>query len=267
MTIGLPPEIDLGFATIAWHGLLAGLGLIAGMFLAERVATARRLDPAPVLGMTLVVAASGLIGARLYYLAQRDPARLLEPWSGASEGYAFYGSLIAAVPAAAVYLRLTGRPVLRYLDVLAIAFPVGMAIGRVGDLINGEHYGPPTGLPWGVTYTNPAAHVPETGVAYHSGALYEIVAVVAIAAALLLLAPRLRRPGDVLWIGLALYSTARFVIFFWVRDVGIVGLGLRQAQWTSLVLLAAAAAGWATSRHVTTRTGPGMPSPAGTTDA
>lgn len=257
MTIGLPPEIDLGFMTIAWHGLLTGAGLILGMLLAERFARMRSLDPAPVLGMTLVLAATGLVGARLFYLAQEDPGRLLQPWSGGAEGFAFYGSLIAGVPAVALYLRAAGRPVLPYLDVIALAFPAGMAVGRIGDLINGEHHGPPTGLPWGVTYTDPASHVPETGVAYHSGALYEIVAVALLAAAAVVLARRLRRPGDALWLMLGLYSAARFVVFFWVRDVDVVGLGLRQAQWTSVALVAVALAGWAAGRVSGARPAPG----------
>jgi phosphatidylglycerol:prolipoprotein diacylglycerol transferase len=248
MTIGLSPEIDLGFLTVSWHGLMAGLGLVLGTFVGERVAVARGLDPAPVMGMTLVLAVAGIAGARLFYLAQEDPGRLLEPWGGPAAGFAFYGSLIAGVPAVAVYLRATRRPMLPYLDVLALAFPAGMAVGRIGDLINGEHYGPPTGLPWGVTYTNPAAHVPDAGVAYHSGALYEIVAVAILAALAVPLARRLRRPGDALWLVLGLYSAARFLIFFWVRDVGVVGLGLRQAQWTSLVLIAVAILGWAAGR-------------------
>jgi phosphatidylglycerol:prolipoprotein diacylglycerol transferase len=262
MTLSLPPEIDLGPITIAWHGLLTAVGLILGMLLAERFAKARDLDPGPVLGITVVLAVAGLAGARLFYLAQEDPGRLIQPWSGGTEGFAFYGALIAGGPAAALYLRLTGRPVLRYLDVVALAFPAGMAIGRVGDLINGEHYGPPTDVPWGVTYTDPASHAPETGVTYHSGALYEIAAVAVLAVVAVVLARRLTRPGDALWLLLGAYSAVRFVVFFWVRDVDVVGFGLRQAQWTSLALIGLALVGWAAGR-VMSGTGPAPATPAG----
>ena len=244
MTIGLSPEIDLGPVTVAWHGILTAAALLIALLLAERLATARGLDPAPMAVVTVVAGISGLVGARLFYLAQEDPGRLLTPWSGGGTGFAFYGSLILGIPAAAVTLRLMGRPVLAYLDVAALGFPLAMAVGRVGDLINGEHYGPPTDLPWGVTYTNEAAHVPEVGVAYHSGALYEIVMVALLGAVLLAVHRRLRRPGEALWLVLGAYSLGRFVIFFWVRDVPVVGLGLRQAQWTSLALIAVAIAGW-----------------------
>lgn len=212
---------------------------------AERFARARGLDPSVASVMTLVAGAAGLVGARLFYLAQEDPGSLLTPWSGGSTGFAFYGSLILGVPAVALALRLSRRPVLPFLDVAALAFPFGMAIGRIGDLLNGEHFGPPTGLPWGVTYTDPASHAPRVDVAYHSGALYEVVFVALLAATLALVHRRLTRPGDALWLVLGAYSVGRFIVFFWVDDVRVVGLGLRQAQWTSLALLAVALVGLA----------------------
>lgn len=248
VTIGLSPTIDLGFATLAWHGVTIAVGLLLGLLLGERFARARGLEPTAILPMVVVATLSGLLGARLFYLAQEDPARLAEPWAGANEGFAFYGTVILAIPAVALFLRMTRRPVLPYLDVMALAFPFGMAVGRIGDLINGEHYGPPTDLPWAIAYSDSAAHVPETGVGYHSGALYEVVFVAALAAILLGVPRHLRRPGDVLWLVLGCYALGRLVIFFWVSDVGVVGLGLRQAQWTSLALILVAAAGWVITR-------------------
>lgn len=244
MTIGLAPTFDIGPASVAWHGLMTALGLVVAIFLAERIAGHRGLEQGVLTSMAVVAALAGVVGARLFFLAQEDPGRLARPWSGGTTGFAFYGSVLAALPALALYLRATHRPVLVHLDVAAITFPVGMAIGRVGDLINGEHFGPPAAVPWGVTYTDPAAHVPTTGVAYHSGALYEIVGVLLIAGVVWGLHRRLSRPGDALWLVVGAYGLVRFVVFFWVRDVEVVGLGLRQAQWTSLgfVLFAGGAA-------------------------
>ncbi|WP_217914751.1 prolipoprotein diacylglyceryl transferase [Miltoncostaea marina] len=250
MTIGLAPTFDIGPLTLAWHGLMTAIGLLVGIGVADRLARARGTDPDAVMGMAITAAITGLVGARLYYLAQEDPARLITPWRDPSTGFAFYGTVIAALPAVGIYLRVTGRPVLPNLDVLALAFPIGMAIGRVGDLLNGEHFGPRTDLPWGVTYTDERAHVPDTGVAYHSGALYEIAFVAVLSVAMLLVHRRLRRPGDALWLVLGAYSIGRLIVFFWVRDVDVVALGLRQAQWTSLVLIVIAVAGWASTRLI-----------------
>lgn len=65
---------------------------------------------------------------------------------------------------------------------MAYAFPAGKAIGRLGDVINGEHFGPPTGRPWGIRYTHPEALTPDPGVAYHPGGLYEVVLALAMLA-------------------------------------------------------------------------------------
>lgn len=243
MTIDLDPTFGLGPLTLAWHGVFSVLGLLVGVVATRRLARMRGLDAAPVLEMAIVAALAGLLGARVFYLAQTDPRGILSPLSGGVEGFAFYGSLIAALPAVAAYLALASRPVLPYLDAMALGFPFGMAVGRAGDLINGEHYGPRTDMPWGVTYENVESHVPVAGVAYQSGALYEMGLVLALGIAGLLLQRRLSRPGDALWFILGGYATTRFVVFFWIRDVDPVALGLRQAQWTSLVLLASAVAG------------------------
>lgn len=243
MTIGLSPTIDIGPLTLAWHGILTGLGIAAGLVLAMYLARRDHRDPDPLLAATLGAVIAGIVGARLFYLAQTDRSQLLTPWSGGLEGYAFYGSILLGLPAAALVLRRARRPVLPYLDLVAAAFPLGMAIGRVGDLLNGEHYGSETNLPWGVTYTDPAAHVPRVGVAYESGALYEVAFAVVLTAFALLVRRSLPRPGQLLWLVLGLYSLGRFLIFFTVRDVSVVAFGLRQAQWTSLALIAASLAG------------------------
>lgn len=97
-------------------------------------------------------------------------------------------------------------------------------------------------------YTDPASHVPATGVPYHSGALDEVPSVALLAALIAAGHRRLRRPGDALWLVSGAYSAIRLVVFFWVSDVGVVALGLRQAQWTSIVLAGVAAIGWTLTR-------------------
>ena len=243
MTIGLSPNFDVGPFSFAWHGVMTAFGLVVGAGIASLLARRRRLSPDPIWVLTATVAIAGVVGARLFYLAQADPGRLLTPWSGGREGFAFYGAVILGLPVAAVTLRILRQPVFLYLDLFAVGFLAGMALGRVGDLINGEHYGPPTSLPWGVTYTSPDAHVPAAGVAYHSGALYEIVLVVVLLAGALFMERRRLAPGTLMWSVLGAYALGRFAIFFGVRDVDVVALGLRQAQWTSVGLIAAAVVG------------------------
>jgi phosphatidylglycerol---prolipoprotein diacylglyceryl transferase len=132
-----------------------------------------------------------------------------------------------------------------------VGFPLGLAVGRVGDLINGEHYGPASSLPWAVRHPHPDALVPSPTVAYHDGGLYEIVLGLVLAVAVWRLRDRLRRPGTRLWTVLGLYATGRVVMFFFRDDSNPVLFGLVEAQVASLGLLGAAIMGavWSLRRR------------------
>ena len=239
LTVPLSPSFQLGPLTLAWHGIMTAVGLVVGVALARRAARERGLDPELLTLAAIALTLAGIAGARAYYLLQADTAALVQPskWF-ASTGFAFYGALLAGVPAAWVVLRRSGRR-LFYLDALAAGFPLGMAVGRIGDLILGEHYGPRTDALWGVAYTSPAAEVPRTGVGYQSGALYEIILALVMLALIWPCRERFVRPGSLLATVIVLYAAGRFAIFFAIRDTDVVILGLRQAQLTSLALVAA----------------------------
>lgn len=258
ITISLDPTIEIGPLTLAWHGIMIALGVLAGAWLAFRYARERDLERSRLEAALLILVVAGIVGARLYYLAQEEPEALLRPgqWLG-STGFAFYGAMIAGVGAIALYLWRR-RLSVRYIDALAAGFPLGMAVGRIGDLINGEHYGPATNSPWGFHYTNPEAAVPRNDLAYQSGAFYEVLLALVILGLLWPLRQRLsQRPGHLLAATVALYSLGRFAIFFVIRDTPVVALGLRQAQWTSLALLALALLGawWAERVDAGSRSG------------
>ena len=240
ITIGLDPEIHIGPVSLAWHGLTIALGIGVGLAVAVRYGRARNLDGERIQTLVLLLVFAGIVGSRLLYLLQHDPGAILRPADlVGTRGFSFYGALIASPIAAAAYL-VRRRLTLSYLDALAAGFPVGMAIGRIGDLINGEHYGGPTDAPWGVRYTHPEALVPTGDVAYHSGGLYEIVLALAMIAVLTPLWSRLRAPTSLLWATILMYAAGRFVMFF-ARDDSGTTLGLKGAQWMSLAIAAVCA--------------------------
>jgi phosphatidylglycerol:prolipoprotein diacylglycerol transferase len=243
ITVGIDPSIELGPFTLSWHGLMIAVGIAAGGWLATRYACERELDRETIFTLVLVIALAGIVGARLLYLAQNDAGALVRPgdWFG-SEGFSFYGAVILGTPAVAAYVLRSGLD-LRHLDALAAGFPLGMAIGRVGDLINGEHYGPASDLPWAIRYTHPAADVPSSSVAYHSGGLYEIALALLILAVIWPLRHRFRRPTMLLWTVIGLYSAGRFAMFFARSDSETLALGLDETQWISLGLLGVALLG------------------------
>jgi phosphatidylglycerol:prolipoprotein diacylglycerol transferase len=245
ISIGIDPTIEVGPLTLAWHGITIAVGILIGGLVARREARRRGLDPEPLYTIGMILVAGALVGGRLYYLAEQGRLLDLGDWFG-SRGFTFYGGFIAAALGIGAYLWRR-RLSIEYLDVVAFGLPLGIAIGRIGDVINGEHYGPPTGFFLGVRNTHPDADAPSPDVAYHSGGLYEVMIAALVFAIALALRPRLRRPTAMTWLVIALLALGRFVEFFVRSDSDEAALGLEVAQWTSLALIAAACLGaWLT---------------------
>src|SRR5256885_15940284 len=115
---------------------------------------------------------------------------------------------------------------------------IGLAIGRIGDVINGEHHGSPTTLPWGVEYVNPNT-LGEPGKVVHPEVAYEMVLCLLILGALLPFHQRLkaRLPDGALGlVYFAIYGVGRFFLSF-VRTDPAVLVGLRQAQLASALMV------------------------------
>jgi phosphatidylglycerol:prolipoprotein diacylglycerol transferase len=240
--IGIDPYLELGPLRLAWHGLMIAVGVAVGAWLAARYAREGGLDRERLYGAVLGLVLAGIAGAKLFWVLENDAAALVRPgdWFGA-RGFSIYGAILFGVPALALYLR-RGRLSLRYLDAMAAGFPVGLAVGRIGDVINGEHYGPPSELPWAFRHTHPDADVPSALVAYHSGGFYEVVLGLTMLVVVWSLRRRFRRPAALFWTVIALYGAGRFVMFFWRSDSDTLALSLSTAQWTSLALVLVAAA-------------------------
>jgi phosphatidylglycerol:prolipoprotein diacylglycerol transferase len=126
------------------------------------------------------------------------------------------------------------------MDVAALFALVGQPIGRLGNVVNGDILGPPTDLPWGFVYTHPDSFAPDSVTAYHPAAIYEIMANLALIAILVPLRHRLPKGGFAAAY-IAGYCVSQLIVFIW-RSEPTLWLGLRQAQWTALALLAVEAA-------------------------
>jgi phosphatidylglycerol---prolipoprotein diacylglyceryl transferase len=248
ITIGIDPTIEIGPVTIAWHGLMIAVGIVVGGLAVARDTRRRGLEPERIYTIGLIVVAGALVGGRAFYLLEHG--RLDDPgaWLG-TVGFTFYGGFIAAAIGIAYYIRRE-RLSVSYLDAIAAGLPLGIAVGRIGDVINGEHYGRATDFFLGVRNTHPDALTPSPDVAYHSGGLYEVLIGTIVFAIIWPLRKRLRRPLALMWLMLALFAIGRFFEFFLRSDSADLALGLEIAQWTSLALLAVATAGaWLTLRR------------------
>jgi phosphatidylglycerol---prolipoprotein diacylglyceryl transferase len=252
ITIGIDPTIEVGPITLAWHGLTIAIGIVVGGVAAAYDARRRGLEAERLYAIGVIV----VVGGRAFYLLEHGRLDDAGAWFS-SMGFTFYGGFIAAALGIAWYVRRE-RLSLSYLDAVAAGLPLGIAVGRIGDVINGEHYGPATDFFLGVRNTHPDALTPNPEVAYHSGGLYEVLIGLVVFAIAWPLRRRLeRRPLALVWLVIALFAVGRFFEFFVRSDSADLALGLEIAQWTSLLMLAVAAGGaWATLGHGATRAHP-----------
>jgi phosphatidylglycerol:prolipoprotein diacylglycerol transferase len=122
-------------------------------------------------------------------------------------------------------------------DAAGPANAIGFFIGRIGDVINGEHHGTTTNLPWGVNYIN-AHTLGQPGRIVHPEVAYEMLLSLLLLAALLPFYNRMKArftPGVVGLIWLALYAAGRTLLSFMREDS--LFLGLRQAQWAGIAMV------------------------------
>lgn len=124
------------------------------------------------------------------------------------------------------------------LDAAGPAALLGLAIGRIGDVINGEHHGTVTNLPWGVDYVNQHT-LGQPDRIVHPEVAYEMILCLGLLAILLPFNSRLKRalPNGVTGlIYLSLYAIGRFWLSYDRADQ-IIALGLRQAQLACVVMV------------------------------
>ncbi len=239
ITIGIEPELDVGPVTLAWHGVTIALGLLVGGFVAADYGRENDLRMDPLLNIGMLAGVGGIVGSRLLYVTEQGG-----PLFG-TRGFSLAGGVILATLLIVGYVWRQGLS-WRYIDAVALAFPAGLAVGRVGDVINGEHFGPESSFFLAVRNSSPEALTPDPELAYHSGGLYEVIIGVLIFATVWPLRHRFPVTGQITCLVLGLFAAFRFVEFFFRSDSPDLSIGLNYTQWISLPMLAAALAGWMT---------------------
>lgn len=122
-----------------------------------------------IVDMALWVLPSAIIGARLYYVAFEwehyagDFLRIINVREG---GLAIHGGLLLGIISGVLYAKYKKLNAWQIADIIAPVLPLGQAIGRWGNFINGEAHGGPTDLAWGIMVD---------GVKVHPTFLYESI--------------------------------------------------------------------------------------------
>lgn len=247
ITIGIDPFIHLGPVTLAWHGITIAIGIAVGGLLASRDVKRRGMSAEPIQTIIALTAVGGIVGAKILYIVESGGLARPDEWLG-TNGFTFAGGLILGAALVIGYVvRARLDPL--YIDIAAAALPLGVAVGRIGDVINGEHYGDRTDFFLGVRNSHPDATVPDHAAAYHSGGLYEVLLSLLIFAVVWPRRDRLGHPTSVAWIVLAMFGAGRFFEFFLRSDDGNSAVGLTVSQWSCVAIVVASAVGWEWSRR------------------
>ena len=168
-----PVIFEIGPFSLHWYGVFIVGGAVLATWVASRYANKAGENPEHVWNMLAWALIVGIIGARLYHVFstpadglgwayyKENPIEIIDFWNGGFRGLGIYGGLVGGTLAIVVYALYNKLNVLKYLDFIAPNVLLAQAMGRMGNFVNQELYGPPTSLPWAF-HINTDVSVPDT---------------------------------------------------------------------------------------------------------
>ncbi|MBQ6395476.1 MAG: prolipoprotein diacylglyceryl transferase [Atopobiaceae bacterium] len=212
-----PIAFQIGPFAVRWYGLAYLVGfLFAGVIFArvtKRWNLSLTIDD--VMTAMTTIAFGTILGGRLGYVLVygagyywEHPLEILAINQG---GMSFHGGFVGVIVLGLIVCHRYGYDFHTMADLGCIAMPLGIALGRCANFVNGELWGKPTDLPWGVVF--------ETGgnIARHPSQLYEALLEGVVLLIIMLILVRRMPPlpqGTFLGTFLLLYGVFRFLIEF-----------------------------------------------------
>lgn len=249
-----PILFNIGSFEFRVWGLLVALGVLAGVWLAIRLAKGSEFTADMVQEYVIYGVFAGFLGARVWEVIfswgdyGASPMQALMFWQG---GLSIQGAVVANVVLAWWYFGRKKLSFRRFADIATPGLILGQAIGRIGCFFNGDAYGKPTDAWYGVVYQpgTPAFHA-WGGATLVPAELMEAGLDFIILGILLRLFPKKQFDGQVALAYFVLYSLARFGLEFLRTDSLMIG-GFKAAQLTALVTALIAAGLWLWQMHQT----------------
>ncbi len=272
----ISPFFNIGPLSIHFYGIIIVAGAVVGGYVATIEARRRAEEPEHVWNALTWCLIGGILGARLYHVLSSPQGNVvgfqfyfvtnpfetirifgasipfptaLMIWNG---GLGIFGGLAGGVLALAIYAWRNNLSILRWLDIAAPGLILAQAIGRWGNYINQELYGPPTTLPWGIPidaeYRLPQfadlTRYPVVTTRFHPVFLYESLWNLATFIALIVIGRRFKDrlvDGDIVSLYLILYGLGRLLIEALRPDAWLIGR-IPTAQIVSAVMIVVGAA-------------------------
>jgi phosphatidylglycerol:prolipoprotein diacylglycerol transferase len=220
-----PRLFHIGNFNLPTYGLLVALGVLIGLWISVRNSEKQGINGDDAWNFGILVVLCGIIGAKILYIINDWSYYTAHPGEIFSlgtlqAGGVFSGGLIAALAAAAWYIRKHNMPALGTCDAFSPGLALGHAIGRVGCFAAGCCYGKPTHHFWGVTFTNPLARAwvgTPLNESLEPTQLFESAVELANFFILMWMLKRKKFDGQVFAAYLILYGVARYFLEF-IRD-------------------------------------------------
>ena len=240
LNINIDPYIlHLGKFSISWHGTLmaAGALLIYIICISEGKKQGFKRAELDMLAVWLII--GGSIGARTVKVVAYPQFFLSHPISifiPQDKGTSSTGAVLGSVLTLWLYARYHKLQFRTLADLLALACPAGIFVGRIGCLIMGDATGIPT-RNWGLVYwhTNSAVPVELIGRPIFPAPLFLAISAITLLFLLLWLRRKVHHAGVISAVFLLGYAIIRFVINFWQIDPQVF-LRLKYIQWVALVI-------------------------------
>ncbi len=248
-SLGLHPvAFHVGPLAIRWYGLSYMAGIILGWWYLTKMIDqpgapmARRHADDFVFYATLGIILGGRIGYIIFYGYQMwaHPLQWFMLWDG---GMSFHGGALGVVLAIWWVARRNNLSMLRFVDYVACAGTIGLFFGRLANFVNGELWGRPTDVPWGIVFPHTVgAGLPEP--ARHPSQLYEAglegVMLFLILSFLFWRTDARYKPGLLLGVFLVGYGCSRFIVEYFREpdaQLGILPWGISMGQTLSAPMI------------------------------
>jgi len=272
-----PVAFQIGPLQVHWYGIIIASAVFIAGLLGTRVARWLNEDPDEGWAMLLLVMILAVVGARLYHVVHlwevyaQDPLRIVQIWNG---GLGIPGGVAGGALGIWISTRSRGLSTARWMDIFAPSLLLGQVIGRLGNYVNQELFGPPISecgngfppcLPWGIqidaahragTPWDPVTFPPDTTLFVPLFAYEMALNLVGVGVLLFVMrrfGPRLFA-GDAVLMYLMWYGAVRTFLETYRVNNWEIG-GLPTAMWVGIIGFVLAAA-WFVIRH---RRGGGTP--------
>lgn len=239
-----PYLISSGSFLLSWHGFFSFIAVATAVYLVGRWAPMKGIDPDDIYSIAIWAILGGIIGARLVHVIdnwnfyQYNLLQILFVWSG---GIGVWGGILGGFLGGAAYAFIAKHPIGLIADLTAPALLLVQTIGRLGDIVNGEHCAMAAtdfilAFNWISPDSDARGCANGVGVPVQPVIAYEMLWNLAALFVVWKLRDRLMPAGMLFAVYLAMYALGRFMVTF-LRQDKVWAFGLQEAHYIAILVL------------------------------